>query len=154
MVRQPLLLISRRDLLEASAGADGDRMLRALAALTRRGVHFVTTASQPEEWSRSKAESKRSRPGPKRLRDRLSENGGVIDGVYYIPNSLLTQKARREEAIRDLTDRFGLQMSDCYLFTANRKFIAVADGLGVNTERIADGRPLADLLEALAEQLD
>lgn len=153
MNRQALLLISRRDLVEATSGPDADRTLRVLSALTRRGVNFVTTASQPEEWSRSQAESKRSRPGPKRLRDRLAESGGVLDGVYYIPNSLLTQKARREDALRDLSERFGVPLSDCYLFSGNRKFLAVASGLGVNTEKVSENRALYDLLEPLAERL-
>ena len=154
MGRQHLLLISRRDLVEATSGTGADRTLRALASLTRRGVHFVATASQPEEWSRSQAESKRSKPGPKRLRDRLGESGGVLDGVYYIPNSLLTQKARREEAIRDLSARFGIPAGDCFLYSSNRKFLAAASGLGVNVEKINESRPLCELLEALDAQLD
>ena len=154
MSRQLLLLISRKDLVEATSGSDADRTLRALASLTRQGVHFVATASQPEEWSRSQAESKRSRPGPKRLRDRLAESGGVLDGVYYIPNSLLTQKARREEAIRDLCGRFGLSAGDCYLFSSNRKFLGAASGMGVNAEKINGNNSLGSLLEALETRLD
>lgn len=151
--RQILLLISRRDLVEATSGAGADSTLRALGSLTRRGAYFVATASQPEEWSRSQAESKRSRPGPKRLRDRLSESGGVLDGVYYIPNSLLTQKARREEAIRDLCGRFGVPTVDCYLFSSNRKFLSAAAGLGVNVEKISGSKSLRDLIEELESQL-
>lgn len=154
MSRQLLLLVSNRDLFEATTGAEADRTLRALASLTRRGVRFVVTASQPEEWSRSQAESKRSKPGPKRLRDRLSESGGVLDGVYYIPNSLLTQKARREEALRDLSARFGIPTGDCCLFSSNRKFLAAAAGLGVNVEKINENKPLYKILESLEKQLD
>jgi hypothetical protein len=153
MYRQTLLLISRRDLVDATSGPDADRTLRALAALTRRGMNFVATVSQPQEWSRSQAESKRSRPGPKRLRDRLAESGGVLDGVYYIPNSLLTQKARREEALRDLSERFGVPLSDCYLFSGNRKFLSVASGLGVHAGKVSENKALYGLLESLAEQL-
>ena len=153
MSRQHLLLISRRDLVEASSGPEANRTLLALSSLTRRGVRFVATASQPEEWTRSQAESKRSKPGPKRLRDRLAESGGVLDGVYYIPNSLLTQRARREEAIRDLSARFGIPMGDCFLLSSNRKFLATASGLGVNVEKINDNRPLCEVLEALEAQL-
>ena len=153
MSRQHLLLISRRDLVEATSGPAANRTLLALSSLTRRGVHFVATASQPEEWSRSQAESKRSKPGPKRLRDHLSETGGVLDGVYYIPNSLLTQKARREEAIRDLSSRFGIPPGDCFLFSSNRKFLSTASGLGVNVEKINENRPFFEILEALETQL-
>jgi len=147
---QALLLISRRDLLKASEGNEGERVIRALAALTRQGFHLVATASQPHEWSRRKAESKRSRRGPRRLRDRLTDAGGVLDGVYYIPHSLLTQRARREEAIRDLLGRFGSDAAACYLLSSNRKFIATAENLGLNTREINANNALHDILLDLA----
>jgi hypothetical protein len=153
MNRHPLLLISRSDLLNASKGSDGERMIRTLSGLTRQGFHFVATASQPDVWSRSKAESKRGRPGPKRLRDYLAEAGGIVDGVYYIPQSLLTQRTRREEALRDLLDRFATEATDCYLLSSNRSFISVAESLGINTLKIKDKKPLYVLLASLENTL-
>lgn len=150
---QPLLLVSRRDLLQVKDGPEADRLIRALATLTRRGFHFVATASQPDEWSRRKAESKRSSQGPRRLRDRLTEAGGVLDGVYYIPHSLLTQRARREEAIRDLLERFGTHPSRCYLVTGNRKFIAAAEHLGVKAHLVNENNALSQQLESIAEAM-
>jgi len=148
--RQALLLISRRDLLKASEGKEGERLVRALATITLQGFQFVATASQPHEWSRRQAESKRSQRGPRRLRDRLAEAGGVLDGVYYIPHSLLTQRARREEAIRDLLERFGTDAAACYLLSSNRKFLATAESLGVNTREISENNKLCDVLSDLA----
>ena len=152
MNRQPLLLISRRDLLNATAGEDGDRVVRTLSSLTRRGFHFVATASQPNEWSKNKAVSKRSRPGPKRIRDRLAEAGGILDGVYYIPQSLLTQRTRREEALKDLLERFGTLASDCFLISSNRNFIKSAKSLGINTKKIKDKKNLDSLLKQLGKE--
>lgn len=153
MNRQPLLLISRKDLLDATSGQEGDRLVRTLASLTRKGFHFVATASQPDEWSKSKAISKRSRPGPKRIRDRLAEAGGILDGVYYIPRSLLTQRTRREEALKDLLERFGTLASDCYVVSSNRNFIKSAKGLGINTRKITDKEELDGLLIELRNQV-
>jgi hypothetical protein len=153
MNRQPLLLISRKDLLDATSTEDGDRLVRTLASLTRKGFHFVATASQGGEWSKSKAVSKRSRPGPKRIRDRLAEAGGILDGVYYIPQSLLTQKARREEALKDLLKRFGTPASDCFLVSSNRNFIKSAGDLGINTRKITDKQDLDILLIQLRDEV-
>lgn len=151
MKRQPLLLISRRDLLDAMSDVDGDRLVRTLSGLTRKGFHFVATASQPDEWSKSKAMSKRSRRGPKRIRDRLAEAGGILDGVYYIPQSLLTQKTRREEALKDLLERFGTRACDCFLISSNRNFIRTAKSFGINTRKIKDKQDLNSLLKQLGK---
>lgn len=148
------MLISRRDLIDASKEPDGERLMRVLAGLTRHGFHFVATASQPDDWSKSKAVSKRSRPGPKRIRDRLAEAGGILDGVYYIPQSLLTQRTRREEALKDLLARFGTVAGDCYLVSSNRKFIAIAANFGVNALKISDKERLIDHLDALHETVE
>lgn len=149
MSRQSLLLVSRRDLLAACSGPEADRVIRTLAGLTQQGFQFVATANQPNEWSKNKAVSKRSKIGPRRLRDRLAEAGGVLDGVYYIPQSLLTQRTKRSEALRDLMDRFGLNPESCYLLSSNKKLIAVAKNLGINTYIINEKQGIMDLLKQL-----
>ena len=153
MSRQPLLLISRRDLVPACDGPDGEHVIRLLAGLTRRGFSFVATASQPKEWSRSKAESKRSRPGPRRLRDRLAEAGGLLDGVYYIPQSLMTQRTRNEEALKELLDRFGTEAKDCYLVSTDRALLATARKMQINAVKISEKPGLLSNLEELTQTL-
>jgi hypothetical protein len=145
-----LLLISRRDLLAAGDGPEGDTVIRALSELTREGFHFVATASQPDEWSRNSAVSKRSKPGPKRIRDRLAEAGGVLDGVYYIPQSLLTQQTRREEALTDLLQRFTTSPRHCYLASSNRKLVSAGNKLKINTRKISNKQSLEKILKELS----
>jgi len=154
MSRQPLLLISRKDLVLACDEPGGEQMIRLLAGLTRRGFSFVATASQPSEWSRSKAESKRGRPGPRRLRDRLAEAGGLLDGVYYIPQSLMTQRTRNEEALRELLDRFGTEAKDCYLVSTDRALLATARKMQVNAIKISEKSDLVVILGDLMQTLD
>lgn len=149
MNRHSLLLVSRRDLLSSSETPEGERFIRALARLTRRGYHLVATASQPDEWTRSSAVSKRRHTGPKRIRDRVAEAGGILDGVYYIPQSLLTQRARREEALRDLLGRFATPAIACYMISSNRKLISAAANLGIHTLKIPDKQKLGNVLEEL-----
>ena len=121
-------------------------MFRVLAELTRAGYHFVATASQPDEWSKTSALSKRSQPGPRRIRDRLAEAGGILDGVYYIPQSLLTQQTRREEALRDLLQRFTTSAENCYLVSSNRKLVSAAKKLGIHARKISNKQTLKDIL--------
>ena len=109
----------------------------------------MATANQPDEWTKNNAVSRRSKPGPKRLRDRLAEAGGVLDGVYYIPQSLLTQRTRREEALKDLMARFGLQADSCHLVSSNKKLISIAESLGINTYKINAKEGLQALLTSL-----
>ena len=142
MNRQSLLLISRKDLIDAFSRSDADQVIRMLAGLTQQGYQLVATANQPDEWSKNNAVSRRSKPGPKRLRDSLAEAGGVLDGVYYIPQSLLTQRTRREEALKDLMARFGLQAASCHLLSSNKKLISVAKSLGINSIKINDKKGL------------
>ena len=149
MNRQALLLVSRRDLIEAFASPEADQVIRSLAGLTQQGYQLVATANQPDEWTKNNAVSRRSKPGPKRLRDRLAEAGGVLDGVYYIPQSLLTQRTKREEALKDLMARFGLQADACHLVSSNRKLISVAESLGINTYKINGKEGLQALLATL-----
>jgi len=151
MSRQPLLLISRKDLVPACDGPDGERVIRLLAGLTRRGFSLVATASQPDEWSRDKAKSRRSRPGPRRLRDRLTEVGGSLDGVYYIPQSLMTQRTRNEEALTELLDRFGADAKDCFLISSDRTLLATAKKMRFKTVKIHEKPGLADNLEEIAQ---
>lgn len=125
-------------------------MIRSLARLTQMGYHFVATASQPDEWSKSSAISKRSRPGPKRIRDKLAEAGGILDGVYYIPQSLLTQQTRREEALKDLMERYAISERDCYLVSSNRKLLSAAGKQGINCLKITNKQTLGCILKELA----
>jgi len=151
MARHPLLIIGRRDILGPADGSQDPDVLGKLAQLTRLGYQLVSTASLTHDWSKNAAVSSRSRPGPKGLRHYVEEAGGTLDAVYYVPHSLLTQKTRREAALRDILERFAVAAEDCYLFSSSRKFVAVAESLGIHAEAISEDRPLAGLLDALQD---
>jgi hypothetical protein len=81
----------------------------------------------------------------------IEEAGGALDAVYYVPHSLLTQKTRREGALRDILARFGVAPKDCYLFSSERKFVAVAETLGIDARVVSEEQPLAPQLVALRD---
>lgn len=151
MPGQGLLIVGRRDVLDLAEGPDGPEVFHLLAQLTRQGYRLVATASLTHDWSKDAAVSSRSRPGPKGLRQMIEESGGTLDAVYYVPHSLLTQKTRREAALRDILDRFGFAPGDCFLFDSSRKFVAAAESLGIHARAIDADHPLkaglAELLE-------
>lgn len=151
MQRHPLLLISRRDILAASQQEGGQKLVQMLANFTRQGFQLLATASLPLEWSKSLAVSRRSVPAPKGVRQIIAEAGGSLDGVYYVPRSLLTQKTNRETALKDILSRFGTAPTECYLFSSSRKFVAAARRLNIKAFDIENKNTLECLL---TEQLD
>jgi hypothetical protein len=151
MGRQPLLIISRRDIMDLDDGPERHAALRALAQLTRQGYQLVSTASLSNDWSKNLAVSSRSHPGPKGLRQLIEDAGGVLDAVYYVPQSLLTQKTLREGALKDILSRFGATPEDCYLLSSGRKLVAIAASLGIRAHDVGDGASLASELTKLLE---
>lgn len=146
MQKQPLLLISRRDIQAASQQKGGKRLVQLLANLTRQGFQLLATASLSNEWTRNLAVSRRSLPAPRGVRQMISEAGGTMDGVYYVPQSLLTQRTNREIALKDILTRFGTPPSECYLFSSSRKFVSAARRLDIKAFDIDSKNSLQQLL--------
>jgi len=148
---QNLLIVGRRDLLDLADGPDGLAIFHLLAQVTRLGFRLVATASLNHDWSKTAAVSSRSRPGPKGLRQLIEDGGGTLDAMYYVPQSLLTQKTRREAALSDILERFGVAPEDCVLFNSSRKFVAVAESLGIRAFEVSAERPLTAQLSELVQ---
>ena len=144
-------MISRRDILAASQQKGGLRVVQMLANLTRQGCQLLATASLSNEWTMNLAVSRRSAPAPQGVRQMISEAGGTMDGVYYVPQSLLTQRTNRETALKDILARFGTPPTQCYLFSSSRKFVAAARRLDIKAFDIDSKNPLEKLL---TENLD
>ena len=110
-----LLLISRDDLLGLMNGDVAERAFRLIASLTRQGYHLLATAPQPEEWTGEHGSPDDALLGPSGVRKRLSEAGGNLDGIYYVRRSLLTQKRNREDALRDILQRYAAKPEQAVL---------------------------------------
>ena len=142
-------MISRDDILRDSEGEDGELLFRTLARLTRLGVHFLATAPQPDDWSRSHGGPDDALLGPHSIRNRLNDVGGAIDGIYYVPRSLFTQKRNREQALRDIMKRYALEPDRCYLFSSSLRFVEAAQELGINATPLEKKHQLLQELMAL-----
>ena len=126
-----LLLISRDDILAAMGTADSDKAFRLMAALTRQGYHLLATAPQPEAWKGEHGSPDDALLGPHSIRRRISDAGGVLDGVYYVRRSLLTQKRNREAALNDILDRYKARADHTVLLSSSRNFVKAANRLGL-----------------------
>ena len=154
MVEQRLLMISRDDILHASEGEDGEVLYRTLARLTRLGYQLLATAPQPDDWSRDHGGPDDALLGPQSIRKRLADVGGQIDGIYYVPRSLFTQKRNREQALRDIMKRYAISPRQCYLFSASDKFVEAAVELGIHATALEEDRQLIEELTRLLKSQD
>lgn len=149
MQKQRLLLISRDDILAVVDGKHDSRLFRILARFTRQGYHLLATAPQPERWSSSHGGPDDALLGPGSIRERLTEAGGVLDGVYYVQRSLLTQKRNRVQALKDILQRYAASPDHCHLFSSSRKFVEVARELGIHAAHLSKQLSLSDELKSL-----
>jgi hypothetical protein len=149
MQKQRLLLISRDDILDVADGEHNTRLFRILARFTRQGYHLLATAPQPDQWSSSHGGPDDALLGPGSIRERLADAGGVLDGVYYVQRSLLTQKRNRVQALEDILQRYATNPDHCHLFSSSRKFVEVARELGIHATHLNTRRRLSTELKTL-----
>jgi hypothetical protein len=149
MKNQRLLLISRDDILNVVDGKHDTQLFRILARLTRLGFHLLATAPQPDRWSSSHGGPDDALLGPGSIREQLADTGGVLDGVYYVQRSLLTQKRNRVQALQDILQRYSTSPDHCQLFSSSRKFVEVARELGIHATYLNKERSLSIELKKL-----
>jgi len=149
-----LLIISRDDILSSGTGKQGERLFRALARLTRSGYQLLATAPQPDDWSRDHGGPDDALLGPESIRRRLADAGGTLDGIYYVPRSLFTQKRNREAALKDIMRRYGIEAPQCYLYSSSRKFVEAATELGIRATVLTGDKHLLQALKALLKPAD
>lgn len=154
MPDQRLLMISRDDILEVGAAKQSDRLFRTLARLTRLGFQLLATAPQPDDWSREHGGPDDALLGPDSIRKRLADAGGTMDGVYYVPKSLFTQKRNREAALRDIMKRYAVEPRQCRLLSSSRKFVDAARELGIDATALDDSKQLMQELKSLLKQVE
>ena len=148
-----LLMISRDDILRGAASEDGELLFRTMARLTRMGFHLLATAPQPDDWSRSHGGPDDALLGPQSIRKRLIDVGGRLDGIYYVPRSLFTQRRNREQALRDIMKRYMIDAGSCYLFSSSAKFVEAAAELGMHaTELGKSGQLIQELMSILKDK--
>jgi hypothetical protein len=146
-----LLLISRDDILSVVEEKRGTRLFRFLARFTRNNFHLLATAPQPDRWFATHGGPDDALLGPESIRKRLADAGGVLDGVYYVPRSLLTQKRNREQALQDILRRYSVSPYRCHLLSSSKKFVQTAGSLGIQAVHLTKKQPLMSELKSLSK---
>ena len=149
MVEQHLILISRDDLLTTGGLKIKGRLLRVLGRLSRQGFSLLITAPQPDKWSGKQEGPDNVLIGSESIRTQLSDAGGMLDGIYYVPRSLMTQRRNREEAFRDIMERYGIDAGHVFLFSSSRKWAEMALQMGIQATYLNSGKDLVEELKKL-----
>lgn len=144
-----LLVISRDTLLDVPDSIS-EKVFRALAALSRSGRHLLISAPEPDRWVPTRGNVDNALNQQQQLMERINDAGGSIEGVYYVPRSLLTQDRNREGALSDILKRFSVSPDETALLSASTPFINAAKRLGIVTHEVSsDGVGDQDLLSVL-----
>lgn len=156
---QRLLIISRDALLDATRSETEEQsdqaelIFRSLANISRHGCHLLLTAAEPERWVPTRGTVDDALDSQNQLIDRTRSAGGEIDGVYYVPRSLLTQDRNRKGALEDILKRYSLESTAATLVSSSVPFIKAADRLGIRSLEIAPpgkrGKSLLSMLKRL-----
>ena len=148
-----VLIISRDALLRVHEEQADSHVFRALAKITRQGVHLLLTAPEPEQWlpTRGSMDGVLTRQGI--LQESLSDAGGDLDGVYYVPRSLFTQDRNREGALRDILERYSVGADQAVLISASVPFIKAAQRLHIATYPLADKSDSAQAIEKVLNSI-
>jgi len=147
---RPLLIISRDLLLQARNGVHSEPLFRLLAGLGRRGYRIILTASEPERWLPTRGTVDQALVDQQELTRGVRSAGGDLDGVYYVPRSLLTQDRNRTGALEDILARYGVKAGAAILISSSTPFLRAAERLGIAIREIAlAGKPGDSVLGAL-----
>lgn len=145
-----LLIISRDALLDTLGERDTRPLFRTLAALNRKGLRLLLTAPEPDRWLPTRKNVDNALSTQRELLERFRAAGGDLEGVYYVPRSLLTQDRNREGALKDILKRYSLQADGVTLISSSSPFLQVAQRLGMKTiECTPANKPGLDLNSAL-----
>lgn len=151
--RKALLIISRDALLASLEEGQDERMFRLLAGLTRQGHRIILTAPEPDRWVPTRRKVDQALVDQQSLMKGVRAAGGDLDGVYYVPRSLLTQDRNRSGALGDILARYGNEAATATLVSTSTPFLKAAQNLGLNTRPVAPpgkpGKQLGEILEEL-----
>lgn len=146
-----LIIISRDALLEALQGEDSRSIFREMAALSRRGHRILLTAPEPDRWVPTRKTVDGALDNQRELTDLARTEGADIEGIYYVPRSLLTQDRNREGALTDILSRYARRPDQATLISSSPPFLRAAERLEIEAIEVSDsGSSLKNALSSMA----
>lgn len=146
-----LIIISRDALLEALQGEDSRSIFRDMATLSRRGHRILLTAPEPDRWVPTRKTVDGALDSQRELTDLARTEGADIEGIYYVPRSLLTQDRNREGALTDILSRYARRPDQATLISSSPPFLRAAERLEIEAIEVSDsGSSLKNALSSMA----
>ena len=146
-----LIIISRDALLEALQGEDSRSIFRDMANLSRRGHRILLTAPEPDRWVPTRKTVDGALDNQRELTDLARTEGADIEGIYYVPRSLLTQDRNREGALTDILSRYARRPDQATLISSSPPFLRAAERLEIEAIEVSDsGSSLKKALSSMA----
>jgi len=138
-------------LLEALQGEDSRSIFREMAALSRRGHRILLTAPEPDRWVPTRKTVDGALDNQRELTDLARTEGADIEGIYYVPRSLLTQDRNREGALTDILSRYARRPDQATLISSSPPFLRAAERLEIEAIEVSDsGSSLKNALSSMA----
>lgn len=146
-----LIIISRDALLEALEGDDSRSIFRDMAALSRRGHRILLTAPEPDRWVPTRKTVDGALDTQRELTELARTEGADIEGIYYVPRSLLTQDRNREGALTDILSRYSRRADQAMLISSSPPFLRAASRLEIEAIEVSgSGNPLKKVLSSIS----
>jgi hypothetical protein len=102
-----------------------------------------------ERWLKGGGDA--SLVGPESIRSQIDEAGGTLDGVYYVPRSLLTQNRNRLSSLQDMMRRYAVSPASAYLFSSSKKWVDAALELEIQATYLFESAQLLKELTGLKQ---
>ncbi|NNE04904.1 MAG: hypothetical protein HKN15_04175 [Xanthomonadales bacterium] len=146
-----LIIISRDTLLEALQSEEAQGLFRDMAALSRRGHRILLTAPEPDRWVPTRKTVDGALDSQRDLTEKARTEGADIEGIYYVPRSLLTQDRNREGALKDILARYAMKPDQATLISSSQPFLRAASRLDIDAIEVKgdDTRSLKKVLASL-----
>lgn len=133
-----LVIISRNSLTAALDEDQSMEIFRALAGLSRRGHRIILTAPAPDRWVPTRKTVDGALESQRDLTQKARMEGADIEGVYYVPRSLLTQDRNREGALKDILARYRVSADRVTLISGSAPFLKAASRLSIETVDVSE----------------
>lgn len=135
-----LIIISRDSLLEALQAKEAQGLFRDMAALSRRGYRILLTAPEPDRWVPTRKTVDGALDAQRDLIEQARTEGADIEGIYYVPRSLLTQDRNREGALKDILARYAMKSGQAALISSSQPFLRAASRLDIDAIEVSGNK--------------
>jgi hypothetical protein len=136
-----------RGLLPAADQALSRRLLRRFAEMNQRDRPLVLLAERPDRWTPTRNRVDRALEGQGVLDAEILRGGGALDAVLYLDLGLFSRRRRRQAALEDLADRYGIGTEQLRALVASERMAIALQGAVGEVVSVSDEQQLSATLK-------